>query len=349
MQFETPEMHDALEGVAPPQIAHNIRGHATELEFLRETISGRKFHHALIFEGERGIGKATVAFRLANALLSGHDLDDPFAPPDFASGSFRQIAQGVHPGFLYLSRPRKDQGTGFKSAITIDEIRRLHRFFGMTAAASDSYRVVIIDPVNDLNRNAANALLKMLEEPPAKALFVLIAHGTGGLLPTIRSRCQILKFAPLDDDAVMEIAGEQTSGLDADKLAVIAKLSGGSARRALVFAQFGGIDLMEALDAYLRSARPDTARAHKLAEVAATRGSDMHRDILRELVMDRLRAAATAAAQRGDLRSAERLATASMAMQEHMRISDAFNLDRKQDFLILLADIHDLLSPVSAA
>ncbi|MFZ2100206.1 MAG: DNA polymerase III subunit delta', partial [Oricola sp.] len=178
--IDVPEVHDTLEGITPPQLAVGLQGHEAELDFLAESIARGKLHHALIFEGERGIGKATAAFRLANRLLTGAGEAEEGAlpPPDRQSATFRQIAQGSHPGLLYLSRPKNDQGTGFKSAITVDEIRRLQRFFAMTAAGADSYRVVIIDPVNDLNRNAANALLKMLEEPPARSLFILIAHGT---------------------------------------------------------------------------------------------------------------------------------------------------------------------------
>ncbi|WP_193178228.1 DNA polymerase III subunit delta' [Oricola nitratireducens] len=349
--IDVPETHDALEGITPPQLSVSVQGHSGELEFLAESIAHDKLHHALIFEGERGIGKATIAFHIANRLLdSRRAITDTALPaPDPQSSVFRQIAQGAHPGLLYLSRPRNDQGTGFKTAITVDEIRRLQRFFAMTAAGADSYRVVVIDPVNDLNRNAANALLKLLEEPPARSVFILIAHGTGGLLPTIRSRCQILKFAPLSDADIRHIVrGQLGADFDETTLDRIAALGGGSARRALVFAQFGGLDLMEALEAFLKSPRPDVAQAHKLAEIAGARKNEVHRDILRELVLDRLRNEATMAARRGNLRAAERIAIADMAIQDHMRLSDAFNLDRKQDFLSMLSDVHDLISAVRA-
>ncbi|WP_223477784.1 DNA polymerase III subunit delta' [Oricola indica] len=343
--IEVPETHDTLEGINPPQLTKTLHGHPREQEFLSAAVASGKLHHAMIFEGERGIGKATAAFHLANRLLDRQSAH----VPDPESGTFRQIAQGAHPGLLYLTRPKNDQGTGFKSAITVDEIRRLQRFFAMTAAGADSYRVVIIDPVNDLNRNAANALLKLLEEPPARAVFILIGHGTGGLLPTIRSRCQILKFSPLADEEIEQIIREQGGGADDTEIARIAALGGGSARRALLFAQFGGLELKEALDTYLSGPRPDVAQAHKLAEIAGARKNEIHRDILRELVLDRLRDRATQAARSGQLRAAERIATADMALQDRMRMSDAFNLDRKQDFLSLLGDVHELLSATAHA
>ncbi|GAB4353004.1 MAG: DNA polymerase III subunit delta' [Oricola sp.] len=347
-EFEIPDTHDTLEGITPPQLMTGLRGHGAELSFLADAVARDKLHHALIFEGERGIGKATAAFHLANMLLSGgRGAGEGGLPaPDRDSAVFRQIAQGAHPGLLYLTRPKNDQGTGYKQAITVDEIRRLQRFFSMTAAGADSWRVVIVDPVNDLNRNAANALLKLLEEPPARSVFILVAHGTGGLLPTIRSRCQILKFSPLSDDDIAAIVTAQLGAeFDASAVARIAALGGGSARRALLFARFGGLDLQEALDAYLDAPHPEAAQAHKLAEIAGNRKSDIHRDILRELVLDRLRGAATRAARRGALRAAERIASADIAIQDRMRMADAYNLDRKQDFLSMLADVHDLLGP----
>ncbi|WP_158284787.1 DNA polymerase III subunit delta' [Oricola cellulosilytica] len=349
--LEAPETHDSLEGITPPVMTLRVEGHLEERKFLANAVREKQLHHGLIFEGERGVGKATIAFHLANLLLTGdggsvgHDLPSP----DVNASGFRQIVQGSHPGLLYLSRPRNEQKTGYKSAITIDEIRRVQRFFSMTAAQNDAYRVVVIDPVNDLNRNAANALLKLLEEPPARAVFILIAHGTGGLLPTIRSRCQILKFAPLSDVDVGTIVRRQLGNVENAQADRTAALGGGSARRALVFARFGGLELMEALRTYLDTPLPDPRKGHKLAEIAATRGSDIHRDILRELLLERLHAEAMSAARRGNLPAAEAVAGADIAFQERMRLADAFNLDRKQEFLTLLSDIHDILRSARAA
>jgi DNA polymerase-3 subunit delta' len=343
--FQVPQTHDALEEIDPPQLTANVEGHEDVRRFLAQAAHGGKLHHGLIFEGERGIGKATVAFQFANMLLDSRDAGKnvTIPAPDITSSAYRQIAQGAHPGMLYLSRPLNEKGSGYKAAITVDEIRRLQRFFTMTAAGSDAWRVVIVDPVNDLNRNAANALLKMLEEPPARAVFILIAHGTGGLLPTIRSRCQIVKFSPLPDAALTEVVRRQAGTDDENAIARLVALGGGSARRALVFALFGGLELMDALNAFLDAPRRDVAQAHKLAEVAATRGSDVHRDILRELLLGRMHDAALTAARHGDTRRAEALASMDMAIQEHIRLSDTFNLDRKQDFLTILNDVHAIL------
>ncbi|WP_421850273.1 DNA polymerase III subunit delta' [Oricola sp.] len=349
IDVDVPETYDTLEGIDPPQLTSRLVGHSDVSGFLAQAVAGGKLHHGLIFEGERGIGKATLAYHFAHMLLSGAgpDTDGRIPPPDPQGSAFRQIAQGAHPGLLGLGRPRNDQGTGFRSAVTVDEIRRVQRFFSMTAASPDAWRIVIVDPVNDLNRNAANALLKMLEEPPQRALFLLIAHGTGGLLPTIRSRCQIVRFSPLGDEDMHAVVESAVGGDDAE-IARLVALGGGSARRALVFARFGGLDLMQALAEFLDAARPDVVKAHKLAEVAGARGADIHRDILRELILGRLHQASISAARRGDSRAADRLATLDMSMQERIRLSDTYNLDRKQDLLSILADVHSALHSTAA-
>ena len=156
-------------------------------------------HHALLLTGPKGIGKATFAFHLAHHLLShprGEDAPETFGRPDPASAVARQVASGAHPAVLHLTRPYDERTKKFKSAITVDEVRRVGRFLSLRAH-DDSYRVVIVDPADEMNRNAANALLKSLEEPPARAIFLLISHAPGTLLPTIRSRCQVLRFASL--------------------------------------------------------------------------------------------------------------------------------------------------------
>src|SRR5690606_28014279 len=138
-------------------------------------------------------------FHLAQHLLANPVAEAApalFSPRNPASPLFRQIAQGSHPGVLHLTRPMNDKTKAFKSVVTVDEVRKVNRFLSMTSH-DGGYRVVIVDPADDMNVNAANALLKTLEEPPPRTLFVLISHSLGSLLPTIRSRCQIIKLKPL--------------------------------------------------------------------------------------------------------------------------------------------------------
>ena len=153
-----------------------------------------KLSHALLLAGPQGIGKATLAFHLARHLLrhpSPETAPDELEGPDTASSLFRQIATGAHPSVLHLTRPMNEKTKSFKTVVTVDEVRRINRFLSLTSH-DGSYRVVIVDPADDMNTNAANALLKNLEEPPSRTLFILITHSIGRLLPTIRSRCQTI-------------------------------------------------------------------------------------------------------------------------------------------------------------
>jgi len=134
---------------------------------------------------------------------STHSSDNDFGV-SLTSSLFRQIATGAHPSVLHLTRPLNDKTKSFKTVVTVDEIRKVNRFLSMTSH-DGSYRIVIVDPADDMNINAANALLKNLEEPPARTLFILIVHAPGSLLPTIRSRCQMVRLAPLAEDELMAV------------------------------------------------------------------------------------------------------------------------------------------------
>src|SRR5262249_25960039 len=150
--------------------------------------------------GPPGIGKATLAYRIARYLLAygasakgAEDLSVPAKDP-----ATLQLSAGAHPGLLVLKRTVNDRTGKFMKVLAVDEVRRLSAFFGMTSAAG-GWRVAVIDTAEDMNENSANALLKLLEEPPTKSMLLLLSNAPGRLLPTIRSRCQRLQLRPLTD------------------------------------------------------------------------------------------------------------------------------------------------------
>ena len=166
---------------------------------LAEAFASGRMHHAWLLAGRAGIGKATLAYRLARHVLARPDERDHSGkslevPTDSAAA--RQVAALSHPGLLVLRRPYDTKSKRFVSAIPVDEVRRLKSFLGLTSG-ENAWRVVIVDTADELNLNAANALLKSLEEPPRRALFMLVASEPSGLLPTIRSRCRRLDLQPL--------------------------------------------------------------------------------------------------------------------------------------------------------
>ena len=211
------------------------------------------------------------------------------------------------------------------------------------SASGGTRRIIIIDCLADMNRNAANAVLKLLEEPPHNTLFLLISHGMGGLLPTIRSRCQIVRFSPLEFPDVEQILSNvAASMISFDEAPRLAALSGGSVRHALMMARSGGLELRDTLEAFLKSPNFDTSTAHKLADVAGMRGSDEHNELLRELVLEAVQNGALSHIAAGNNFKAEKFSKFSGELGERTRIADGYNLDRRQEFLIIANQLHTL-------
>src|SRR5215470_5545981 len=196
-------MAEPSETAAPPPRANaDFIGHALAEQALLRAWQSNRLHHAWLMTGPRGVGKATLAFRFVRHVLSGDerglfaDASDTLAVPPTAP-IFRQVASGGHPDLLTIERGYDEKRDRYRTEIVVDDVRELGGFLHLKAAAG-GWRVVVIDSVDDLNRNAANALLKILEEPPAQALLLLVSHAPGRLLPTIRSRCRRLTLGPLD-------------------------------------------------------------------------------------------------------------------------------------------------------
>lgn len=212
-------------------------GHSdVEAAFVEAWQTGR-LHHAWLLAGPQGMGKAAFAARAARFLAThgrGGEgegeavaLDDP---GDLAAG--RLIDAGNHPEIIHLARQIKDKGKDLARNITIDQVRGIIRRLHLSLSLGE-WRVVVIDAVDDLETDGANALLKTLEEPPARTLFLLVSHSPGRLLPTIRSRCRTLRFQPVDRDVMVSWLHRQRPMLDAAEVRAIAGASGGVPGKAL--------------------------------------------------------------------------------------------------------------------
>ena len=227
----------------------------------------RALHHAWLLAGPRGVGKAhfarTAATRvLAEAAGPAVDLPALGTPEDHPMA--RLVAAGSHPDLRLLERLENAKTGNLARSITVDQVRSLADLIGSTPFLSP-WRTVIIDSADDLEPGGANALLKMLEEPPANTIFFLVAHAPGRLLPTIRSRCRRLDLQPLGDDAMTSILEQQLPGQSASERARIASIAAGSVGRALGLAALDLARLEQSAVQILRQGDPTNARRSELA------------------------------------------------------------------------------------
>ena len=283
---------DQIEGAPHPRDTPQLFGQsAAEHSFLEAYATGR-LHHGWLLCGPRGVGKATLAWSIARFLLATPPVEEDGlfgAPPppeslhiDPEHPVARRIAAGAEPGLKSITRTVNEKTGKLRDVISVEDIRGLAGFFQLSAA-DGGRRVVIVDAADDMNTQAANALLKMLEEPPQSATLLLISHQPSRLLPTIRSRCRVLRLntlAPNDMSEALARAGHEST-TDA---AALAELSSGSVGAAMRLSQLDGLKTYEQLVRLLHGLpQLDRAAAVKLAEAAAARGAEAKRDLLFDL------------------------------------------------------------------
>ncbi len=307
-------------------------GHLKAEERLLAALRSGRLHHAWLLSGPEGIGKATLAWRFARYLLAHGDTPPPedgdlHLDPDHPV--FHRVAARAHPDLAYVERVVDEKTGRPKRTIGVDEVRRLLHFLTLTPAEG-GWRVVIVDPVDDLNLAAANALLKTLEEPPQRALFLLVSHAPGRLLPTIRSRCLHLPMHPLTTAQVRETLAL----LDAMRLADPDTLEGaiahcrGSPGLALRLAASKAGRLFSRLRAVLDSGEvPDRVQTAAIVrELAAAR--DPHAAALfMNLVRTWLHERARQAALHGHAGRARQLAEAEAGIRQTQHRAESLNLD----------------------
>jgi DNA polymerase-3 subunit delta' len=311
----------------PPRANPDLVGHDAAERELRRLFDAGRLPHALLFGGPRGIGKATLAFRLARFVLAGAGGEGLAVAAE--SGAFRRVASGGHADLLTVERGWDARRRRLRSEIVVDDAREIGAFLHLTPAEG-GWRVVVVDGADEMNRNAANALLKILEEPPRQTLLVLVAHSPGRLLPTIRSRCRRMALAPLADETVHALLARYRPDLAAEERAALSGLAEGSIGRALDFAAVGGAELYRTVSGLM--ARLDLARLHgfadRLVRPDATEAYRAVEELLCGLLARRARAAAAE-----DGAAAARWARLRVEIGDTFARTEALNLDRKQAIL----------------
>ena len=252
-----------------------IVGQERAVEQFAMAWASRKLHHAWLLAGPKGVGKASFADAAARRVLAeaaGPAFDLPGIETPAEHAIVKLIEAGSHPDMRRLERLVNEKTGNLARSISVDQVRELGEFMALTPALS-AWRVVVLDTVDALETSAANALLKMLEEPPANTLFFLVSHAPGRLLPTIRSRCRKLDFHPLDDDAMTAILDAEAPNLASAERQRIIATSFGSAGRALAFAELDLARIEDASVAILRQGDPTNARRSELALELGKKGA----------------------------------------------------------------------------
>lgn len=255
-----------------------------ESAFLEAWGAGR-LHHAWLLAGPQGMGKAAFAARAARFLLTHGQAGEGGAPLAFAdpgdAAAGRLFDAGNHPEILILSRAPKEKTKELARNITIDQVRQMIRRLHLSLSLGH-WRVIIVDAVDDLETDGANALLKTLEEPPAQTLFLLVSHSPGRLLPTIRSRCRMLRFQPVGRDVMQSWLHEMRPMLDLAEVRAIAGASGGVPGKALALIDSDVAAMEKKLLAIATSGDPGNRLREALAREV---GGTSNRERL-ELVID---------------------------------------------------------------
>jgi DNA polymerase III subunit delta' len=312
-----------------PRDTERLLGHeAQEAAFVSALESGR-LHHAWLLTGPEGVGKASFAYMAARRLLG--------AAPDGKGGlsssldsiPARLMAAKSHPDFMALERIGEDGKP--RKVIPVDEARQLPEFFSKSPAQAP-YRVAIIDAADDLNVNAANAILKTLEEPPPRGVLFLVSHAPGRLLPTIRSRCRTLAFRVPDSDTAESIVRQQ-SELDGYDTARLVKMAGGSPGLALKMADLGVLAMDDTAHELLNHLKhPDPAPLLAMADSFRGAEGAERFQMLFERLSDRVRTMAVEQAMSGQADDLERWADVWDVLERLPREAEALNLDRADSF-----------------
>jgi DNA polymerase III subunit delta' len=342
---EAPES-DAYGDAPHPRHAGRLVGHAAaQAELLASYRSGR-LPHAWLIGGPAGIGKATLAWRMARFVLANPDTSAPAVQdaPDLSVDPRHQAARLIealaHPDFSLVRREWRPTTKNFATEIPVDAVRKATQLFHL-APAFGGWRVCIVDSADDLNRNSANALLKLIEEPPERSLFLIVAHRPGQVLPTIRSRCRKLRLEALSEDDIVQAVGglgEPWSKASAAEVRQAAAGANGSVREALarLAPEADGVGaLIEKTLASLP--RSDPRAVLKLADALAGRTATeayeaFHRSLYKRFADYALRDATTVV-------RAEELGALWDRIRQAARETDALNLDRRLHIMTLFHDI----------
>lgn len=350
---EVPQV-DRLDGAPHPRDTLALFGQEAAEQAFLDAFRGGRFPHAWILGGPEGVGKATFAYRAARFLLAHPDPRDPAVlqaldlsvPADHPAA--RKMAARSHGGLFVVRRQWNAEKKTMPSQIPVDLARKAISFFESTSAEG-GWRICIVDSAEDLNVNGANALLKVVEEPPERALFLIVSHMPGRLLPTIRSRCRMLAFRPLPPEAVEKALVASGTAGDGGLVRRAAGLSDGSVRQAFKIMDEGTLAIVDHIRAALeRLPAIDWTDLHAVADGLAGRANDAAFETTVETIFGWLGEQTERRAAEGARRLAP-LAEVWDKVARQVRETESYNLDRRALVLTLFTDLSDALRASRAA
>lgn len=338
---------DRLAGAPHPRDRRVLFGQEAAEEAFLEAIGAGRLHHAWLIGGPQGIGKATLAYRIARFLLAAETGRGEVSPRslDIADGHpvSRLVSALSHPGLFVLRRQPATDKKAATATIPVEQVRRAIDMFSSTAG---SYRICIVDSAEDLAGPSANALLKVIEEPPPRSLFLIVAHEPRRVMPTIRSRCRRLTLRPLADADVARVL-ESVGGdaLEAGAVRAAVARAEGSARRALELLDPGKIEVLEATEGLLAELpRENVSRVLALAEKLARKEAEEDYGLVLDAVQRWASGVVRGRAGEGAARLAP-LVEVCEKIARSAREADRYNLDRRP---VILTAFRDLAGAVRA-
>lgn len=276
-----------------------LKGHEVAEKLFLEAYNSNRLHHAWLITGPRGIGKASLGYKMARFLLNNPPGDEAApglfgetlekAPAmtldtDPASSVNKIVTAGGHGDLVVIERQINEKTGKMKAEIVVDDVRKLQNFFAKTSLEG-GWRIAIIDSADEMNRNAANAVLKLLEEPPKNVLLILLAHAPGKLLPTITSRCRQLRLNPLALETVGGILTKNYPDLSPDEIEGYAVLSDGSPGYGISLVDNQGLELyIQLLEILSSLPQLDVPLAHKMAESLSSKKAEQKYVLFGELL-----------------------------------------------------------------
>ena len=318
-------------------LGHDLIGHEDAVRQVTEAFASGRMHHAWLLTGIEGIGKSSLAWHIADHVLSnGRNPIGKHNPQDRVT---KLIQAEAHPDLLSIRRAVDEKTGDLRNVIVVDDALKVASFLRKTSTHG-GWRVVIVDEAHRLNRFGENAILKILEEPPPRALILITATTPGALLPTIRSRCRMLTLAPLGDAQMKVILMRSAPDLSQDQVERLVALSGGSAGFALKVARTETLPLYEEMNALLdSSSAPDMPRLHKLADQISRKADAESFEVMRALLLDRLRRSALQTAREDAGQSATEYCLDSLDKTAAIfAAAEQGNLDRKLAFTRAVAE-----------